>query len=151
MENVFRTRSESANRVYRSFRTGPENFPILFGFDASKGISCSESSVAGNFERNFSSFLSKFFLERSWGKDACRVRKRLPPTWWGEEGRGKRWRGWTRYSTGSWLDKQGCQPEVQLWSTDTTPELLWLTFQCDEKPPSFSPVWKTFTMFAWSV
>ena len=31
----------------------PENFPILFGFDASKGISCSESSVAGNFERNF--------------------------------------------------------------------------------------------------
>ena len=61
VENVFRTRSESANRasepvqtgLYRSFRTGPENFPILFGFDASKGISCSESSVAGNFERNF--------------------------------------------------------------------------------------------------
>ena len=53
MENVFRTRSETANRVYRNFRTGPDNFPILFGFDASKGILCSKSSVARNFERNF--------------------------------------------------------------------------------------------------
>ena len=54
VENVFPTRSETANRVYRNFRTGPGNFPILFGFDASKGISCSESPDARNFE------LSKF-------------------------------------------------------------------------------------------
>ena len=44
MENVFRTRSETANR------DTPDNFPLLFfGFDASgaritsEGISCSES------------------------------------------------------------------------------------------------------------
>ena len=49
MENVFPTRSETANRVYSYFRTGADNFPLLFGFDASraritsKGISCSES------------------------------------------------------------------------------------------------------------
>ena len=53
MKNVFRTRSETANRVYRNFRTGPDKFPILFGFDVSKGISCSKSSVARNFEQNF--------------------------------------------------------------------------------------------------
>ena len=46
MEKVFRTRFETANRVYRYFRTGPYNFPILLGFDAlrlrisSQGISC---------------------------------------------------------------------------------------------------------------
>ena len=49
MEKVFRTRYETANRVYRYFRAGPYNFPILLGFDAlrlrisSQGISCSES------------------------------------------------------------------------------------------------------------
>ena len=49
MENVFQTRSETADMVYSYFRTGPDNFPILFGFDVSgaqitsKGISCSES------------------------------------------------------------------------------------------------------------
>ena len=48
MENDSRTPSETANRVYRNFRTGPDIFLILFGFDASvtrvtsKGISCSE-------------------------------------------------------------------------------------------------------------
>ena len=51
MENLFRTRSETANRFYRNFRTGPDNFPILFGFDGF--ISCSKSSVARYFERNF--------------------------------------------------------------------------------------------------
>ena len=46
MEKVFRTRFETANRVYRYFRTGSYNFPILLGFDAlrlrisSQGISC---------------------------------------------------------------------------------------------------------------
>ena len=49
MENVFRTRSETANRVYKYCRTGPDKFPIWFGFDVSgqqitsKGIACSES------------------------------------------------------------------------------------------------------------
>ena len=46
MEKAFRTRFETANIVYRYFRTGPDIFPILFGFDAlrlrisSHGISC---------------------------------------------------------------------------------------------------------------
>ena len=46
MEKVFRTRFETANRVYRYFRTGPYSFPISLGFDAlrsrisSQGISC---------------------------------------------------------------------------------------------------------------
>ena len=46
MEKVFRTRFETANRVYRYFRTGPYNFSIWLGFDAlrlrisSQGISC---------------------------------------------------------------------------------------------------------------
>ena len=49
MENVFRTRSETANRVYKYCRTGPDKFPIWFDFDVSgrqitsKGIACSES------------------------------------------------------------------------------------------------------------
>ena len=53
MENVFRTRSETANKVYRNFRSGLDNFPILFGFDVSKGISCSESSVAETLNEIF--------------------------------------------------------------------------------------------------
>ena len=58
------------NRVYRNFRTGPDNFPILFGFDASgaritsKSISCSESSVARKFERNF--HFRSFWIFHRW-------------------------------------------------------------------------------------
>ena len=62
MENVFRTRSETANRVYRYFRTRPDNFPILFGFDAS-GARITSKGILNNIQLLLESLKTVFLFE----------------------------------------------------------------------------------------
>ena len=79
MEKVFRTRFETANRVYRYFRTGSYNFPILLGFDAlrwrisSQGISCTNIQLLEMLNEIFTYEIFEF------STDGQSVDHRWPP------------------------------------------------------------------------
>ena len=79
MEKVFRTRSETANRVYRYFRTGPYNFPILLGFDALRlrisfqGLSCTNIQLLEMLNKIFTFEIFEF------SSDGSSVDHRWPP------------------------------------------------------------------------
>ena len=82
MEKVFRTRFETANRVYRYFRTGPYNFPILLGFGAlrlrisTQGISCTNIQLLEMLNEIFT------FENFEFSIDGKPPRKLIPPHRW---------------------------------------------------------------------